>query len=168
MSEITDFLHTDDRVLWLLIGVSIAMLFTLQAVEAAVEGAWPHQRRPTRMTPRERSAHWIWGVVAVLVLPGALLEMLILSVRAWRNLDHTQTQVLGSVFIGIGWALFLLVSQDWLPFRRYLARIGPVAPLAVILMLVIGNILLVTAFVDIRPTIDDVRNALPSLFITRS
>jgi hypothetical protein len=165
MSEITDFLHTDDRVLWLLIGVSIAMLFTLQAVEAAVEGAWPHQRRPSQMTPSERSAHWIWGVVALLVLPGALLEMLILSVRAWHKLDHTETQVLGSVFVGIGWILFLLVSQDWLPLRRYLARVGPVAPLAVIGMLLIGDVLLLTAFVDIRPTVDDVRDALPSLFI---
>ncbi len=93
MPKLPDFLHTDNRMLWLLIGVCFAMVLTIEAVEAAVEGAWPHQRRPTRMLPSERSAHSIWGYVALLVLPGALLEILNLAVLVWRNLDHTETHV---------------------------------------------------------------------------
>jgi hypothetical protein len=165
MPELPDFLHTDNRMLWLLIGVCLAMVVTIEAVEAAVEGAWPHQRRPTRMLPSERSAHAIWGYVALLVLPGALLEILNLAVLVWRNLDHTDTHVLGSVFVGIGWVTFLLASTDRLPVRRYLATVGPVAPIALLGILLFGDILLLIAFLDIRPTIDEVRDALPTLTI---
>jgi hypothetical protein len=161
MPELPEFLHTNNRLLWLLIGVCLAMVFTLEAVEAAVEGAWPHQRRPTRMLPRERSAHAIWGFVALLVLPGALLEVLNLAVLVWRKLEHTETQVLGSIFVGVGWVVFLLASTDRLPFRRYLASVGPVAPIALLGVLLVGDTLLLVAFLDIRPTVDEVRDALP-------
>jgi hypothetical protein len=161
MPELPEFLHTNNRLLWLLIGVCLAMVFTLEAVEAAVEGAWPHQRRPTRMLPRERSAHAIWGYVALLVLPGALLEILNLGVLVWRKLEHTQTQVLGSIFVGAGWLVFLLASTDRLPVRRYLASVGPVAPIALFGVLLVGDTLLLVAFLDIRPTVGEVRDALP-------
>ena len=163
MPDLPEFLHTDNRLLWLLIGVCLAMVLTIEAVEAAVEGAWPHQRRPTRMLPRERSAHAVWGYVALLVLPGALLEMLNLAVLVWRKLDHTETQVLGSIFVGIGWVTFLLASSDRLPVRRYLATVGPVAPIALLGVLAIGDVLLLIAFIDIRPSIEDVRDAVPIL-----
>lgn len=162
-----DFLHTDDRLLWLLIGVCLLGVLTIEAVEAAVEGAWPHQRRPTRMLPRERSAHAIWGIVALLVLPGILLEILNLGVLVWRNLDHTETQVIGSIFVGIGWVIFLLISIDRLPVRRYLAAVGPVAPIALLAILLVGDVLLLTAFIDIRPSVDEVRDALPTLTFIR-
>src|SRR5688500_4430583 len=98
MRELPNVVDNADRLLRVLIGGCLAMVLTIEAVETAVEGAWPHQRRPTRMLPRERSAHAIWGYVALLALPGALLEMLNLGVLVWRKLDHTQTQVLGSIF----------------------------------------------------------------------
>lgn len=167
MPEFPDFLHTDNRMLWLLIGVCLAMVLTIEAVEAAVDGAWPHQRRPTRMLPSERSAHAIWGIVALLVLPGALLEILNLAVLVWRNLEHTEAHVLGSVFVGIGWVIFLLSSIDRLPVRRYLGSVGPVAPIALIGILLFGDIVLLIAFLDIKPTVDEVRDALPSLAMVR-
>ncbi|MEA2583296.1 MAG: hypothetical protein QOF33_1381 [Thermomicrobiales bacterium] len=163
MPDFPSFLHAENRLLWLLIGVCLAMVMTIQAVEAAVEGTWPHQRRPTRMLPRERSAHAIWGYVALLVLPGALLEILILGVLVWRKLDHTETQVLGSIFVGIGWVIFLLASSDRLPVRRYLATVGPVAPIALLGVLLFGDLLLLIAFLDIRPTVQEVRDAVPIL-----
>jgi hypothetical protein len=167
MPDLPNFIDDADRLFWLMIGVCLAMVLTIEAVEAAVEGAWPHQRRPTRMLPRERSAHAIWGYVALLVLPGALLEMLNLGVLVWRKLDHTQTQVLGSIFVGIGWAVFLLASSDRLPVRRYLATVGPVAPIALLGILLFGDVLLLIAFLDIRPSVDEVRDALPVLTFGR-
>lgn len=163
MPHLPGFLHGDNRLLWLLIGVCLAMVLTIEAVEAAVEGAWPHQRRPTRMLPQERSAHAIWGWVALLVLPGALLEILNLGVLVWRKLNHTETQVLGSIFVGVGWVIFLLASSDRLPVRRYLATVGPVAPIALLGVLLFGDVLLLIAFLDIRPSVHDVRNAVPIL-----
>jgi hypothetical protein len=168
MPDLPDLVRGDNRLLWLLIGVCLAMVFTIEAVEAAVEGAWPHQRRPTRMLPRERSAHAIWGFVALLVLPGALLEILNLGVLVWRQLGHTETQVLGSIFVGIGWVTFLLASSDRLPVRRYLATVGPVAPIALLGVLFIGDVLLLIAFLDIRPSVHEVRDAIPILTAVRS
>ncbi|HEY7035662.1 MAG TPA: hypothetical protein VH482_30250 [Thermomicrobiales bacterium] len=167
MPDLPNLFHGDNRLLWLLIGVCLAMVLTIEAVEAAVEGTWPHQRRPTRMLPRERSAHAIWGVVALLVLPGALLEILNLGVLVWRKLEHTQTQVLGSIFVGIGWGIFLLASSDRLPVRRYLATVGPVAPIALLGVLLFGDVLLLIAFLDIRPSVDEVRDAIPVLMAGR-
>jgi len=159
-----DFLHADNRLLWALVGLCLATVLTIQAVETAVEGAWPHQRRPTRMLPRERSAQAIWGVVALLVLPGALLTILNLAVLLWRDLPHTQTQTLGSALVGIGWVVFLLASFDRLGVRRYLASVGPAAPLALLGVLLVGDLLLLIAFIEIRPSIDALRDALPLLW----
>jgi hypothetical protein len=167
MPDLPNFLDGHDRLFWLLIGACLAMVLTIEAVETAVEGAWPHQRRPTRMLPRERSAHAVWGSVALLVLAGALLTILNLGVLVWRNLDHTETQVLGSIFVGIGWATFLLASSDRLPVRRYLATVGPIAPIALLGILVFGDLLLLIAFLDVRPSVDEVRDALPVLSVGR-
>lgn len=151
--------------LWLLIGLSVAMLFTLQAVETAVEGAWPHERRPTRMLPRERSAHAIWAVVALLVLPGALLTILTLGVMLWQDVERPETLPLGSILVGTGWVIFLLASNDRFRVRRYLASIGPVAPIALLAVLLVGDALVLMAFFDVRPSLDTVREALPIVAI---
>src|SRR5947209_3005620 len=99
MAKISDFQRTSDHQLWLLIGVSVAMVFTLEAVEEAVEGAWPHQRRTSAMARPERAAQPVWGVVAALVLPGAVLEIAILGVMAWKNVARPETLVVGSVML---------------------------------------------------------------------
>ena len=98
------------------------MLFTLEAVEEAVEGAWPHQRRRGGMGVGERHAQPVWALVALLVLPGALLVMLNLAVMAWKQLSKTDTLVLGAVLLGAGWALFLLNGVDRLRVRRFHCR----------------------------------------------
>lgn len=163
MRHLRDLLHTDNHVLWLLIGLCLAMVFTIEAVEAAVEGAWPHQRRPSRMIPRERSAHAIWGVVALLVLPGSLLAILNVGILAWHKAAHTETQILGSIFVGIGWVIFLLGSVDRFRLRRSMAAVGPVGPIALLAMLLVGDVLLLIAFFEIRPSLQAVRDAFPHI-----
>lgn len=163
MPDLPDFLNTDNRQLWLLIGVCLAMVFTIEAVEEAVEGAWPHQRRRTRMAMPERRAHPFWGIVALLILPGAVLAVLNLAVIAWRELPRTDTLVLGGILLGAGWVVFLLSSIDRLRLRRFFTAAGPAAPLVLALILVAADVLLLIAFLDIRPSVDSVRDALPSL-----
>jgi hypothetical protein len=163
MPNFPDELHTDNHQLWLLIGVCLLMVFTIEAVEEAVEGAWPHQRRVTRMAMPERRAHPIWGVVALLILPGAVLAVLNLAVIAWKELPRTDTLVLGGILLGCGWVIFLLNSIDRLRVRRMFAAAGPAAPFALALILIVADLLLLTAFLDIRPSFDAVRDALPSL-----
>src|SRR3954454_16087761 len=142
MPDLPDFLHTDNHQLWLLIAVSVAMLFTLEAVEEAVEGAWPHQRRRGGMGVGERHAQPVWALVAMLVLPGAILIMLNLAVMAWKQLSKTDTLVLGAILLGAGWTLFLLNGVDRLRVRRFIAAAGPAAPLVLALVLVVADFLL--------------------------
>lgn len=163
MPDLPDVLRANNHVLWLMIGLCVAMAFTLEAVEEAVDGAWPHQRRPTRMGMGERRAQPVWGVVALLILPAALLAILTLGVMAWRGEPRSDELLYGGILLGVGWVLFLLANVDRLRVRRLFVAIGPVAPIALVLVLLVANLLLLIAFTDIRPSIDAVRNALPSL-----
>jgi hypothetical protein len=155
-----DFLHTDNRQLWLLIGLCVATVFTIEAVEEAVEGVWPNQRRPAQMAPRGRAVHAVWGFVALLVLPGMLLAIGNLAVLLWQDLEHTDAQLLGSFFVGLGWLIFVLVSVDLFRLGRYMSELGLVGPATLILMLLVGDALLLVSFLDIVPSAETIRDAI--------
>lgn len=163
LPDFPDFMHADNEQIWLLIAVCLAMIFTIQAVEESVEGAWPHLRRASGMAMPERRAQPFWGIVALLVLPGAVLSVLILAVIAWQELPRNDTMVLGGVLLGAGWLVFLLSSVDALRVRRLFTAAGPAAPFALALILIVADLLLLIAFLDIRPSVDAVRDALPTL-----
>jgi len=161
LDDLRDFLRFDNSTLWILIGLCVATVFTLQAVEESVEGAWPHARRPSRMPARSPGFGGAWSLVALLLLPGLLLGILNAVVLLWKDLERTDLQVLGSIFIGLGWALFMAASRDRLPIRRFVGNLGVVGPIALVLVLVIGNVLLTIALFDVLPAMDEVRDALP-------
>ena len=160
-NEARDLLRLEDRRLWLLVIVCVALVLTVQAVEGSVEGAWPHQRRPARLAPGARAVHGVWSYVALLLLPGMLLAVLNLAVLLWRDLPHTDTQVLGGIFVGLTWLLFVAVSADFLRFGRYMGQVGPVGPAAMMAVLVVGDALLLIALLDVLPSLETVRDALP-------
>ncbi len=161
IDDLRDYLRFDNSTLWLLIGLCVATVITLQAVDEAVEGAWPHARRPARMPARAPGFAGAWSLVALLVLPGLLLGILNVVVLMWKDLDRTDLQGLGSIFVGLGWALFMIASRDRLPIRRFVANLGIVGPIALVLVLLIGDVLLTIALFDVLPSMDDVRDALP-------
>lgn len=165
MPDFPGFLQTDNYLLWALIGVSIAMVFTLEAVQSAVEGAWPHQRRPSTMLPRERSAQSVWGLVAIALIAGGLLLLSTLAVLLWQELDHSETQVAGGVLLGVSWLFFLMVSIDRFGIRGYITSIGLAAPIAVLIMLTMSIILLTLSIIDIWPPEDEFRDSLPIISI---
>ena len=115
------------------------------------------------MARSERIAHPFWGVVAALVLPGALLEVGILAVMAWKHVDRPETLVVGSIMLGIGWVLFMLASIDRLRLRRMMVAAGAATPLALAVVLLVADFLLLVAFTDIRPSVGAVRDAIKSL-----
>jgi hypothetical protein len=47
--------------------------------------------------------------------------------------------------------------------RKIFAAAGPAAPIVLTLILIAANVLLLVSFLDIRPSVDAVREALPSL-----
>jgi hypothetical protein len=165
MPEFPEFLQTDNHVLWALIGVSIAMVFTLEAVQTAVEGAWPHQRRPSTMLPHERSAQSVWGLVAIALIADGLLLISNLAVLLWQEIEHSEAQVVAGILLGISWLLFLMVSIDRFGIRRYITSIGLAAPIAVLAMLAMSIVLLTLSILDIWPPEDEFRDALPIIMI---
>ena len=88
--DLKDRLHTSDHQLWLWIGLCVALLVTMEAVQEAVEGAWPHQRRLTRMDLSEQRSQPVWALVALLILPAALPGLVATSIygfiNAWNEL----------------------------------------------------------------------------------
>ena len=164
MPDFPDSLNTDNHLLWVLIGVCIAMVLTLDAVQSAVEGAWPHQYRPSRLLPHERTAQSVWGVVAVLIIAGGLLLITDLGILLWQDEDYGDGLVLGSILLGVGWVIFLLTSIESLGLRRYLSSIGPSAPLAVMVVLIAAIVLLILTLLDIVPPWEEFKDALPVIY----
>jgi hypothetical protein len=161
LDEVREILRLDDSRIWLLIGLCVALVFTIQSVETATEGAWPHQRRPSRMAPQARSAQGAWGAVALLLLPGIVLGILNVAVLLWRGLPHTQSQVLGWYLVGLIWVIFVGASANVLGMGRLLRQSGPAGPLALLVLVVAGDLLLVAGLLTIVPDIELVRNAIP-------
>jgi hypothetical protein len=69
----------------------------------------------------------------------------------------------GFILLGIGWVMFMLASIDRLRFRVLISRAGPVVPLAVAVTLLAAVALLLSAFWEIKPTIDMIRESVPLL-----
>ena len=161
--EARDLLRMDDGRLWLLVGLCVILVFTIQAVEGSVEGAWPHLRRPARLAPGARAVHGVWAFVALLLLPGLLLGVLNLTVLLWRGAEYTEAHLLGGFFVGLAWLLFVGVSVNFLRLGRYIGQVGPVGPAAMMAVLLAGDLLLLIALLEVLPPLVEVRDALPLL-----
>lgn len=163
LDEILGVLRLVDGRVWLLIGLCIALVLTIQSVETATEGAWPHQRRPSRIAPQARSAQGAWGAVALLLLPGIVLGILNVAILIWRGLPHTQSQVLGGFLIGLIWLVFVGASANVLGMGRLLRQGGPAGPLALLVLVIAGDLLLVAGLLTVLPDPELLREAVPIL-----
>ena len=163
MDELRNRLNTDDHQLWLLIGLCAAVILTIEAVEEAVVGAWPHQRRLTRMGPGEQRAHPVWALAAILVVPAAVLAVLNVGMMVWKDVPQTDQMTTGGTLLAIGWVAFLLASVDRLRVRALFGRAGPALPAAIVVLLAAAIALMLASFLEIRPSIETVRDAIPYL-----
>lgn len=164
LDDVRDSLNTDNHVLWLFVAVSVATLITLQTIESAIETAWPHSRRASSMLPGERRAVPVWGIVGLLVLPGAILSLMTLGVMLWRDVDYTRTQTIGAILLTAGWVVFFFASLDWFGFGRAIKGTGIIGPLAIGAIVLVADLLLLIGFVDIVPEISDVIDAIRDWF----
>jgi hypothetical protein len=161
LDEIRKVLRLGDSRVWLLIGLCVALVFTIQSVETATEGAWPHQRRPARMAPQARSAQGAWGAVALLLLPGIVLGILNVAILLWRGIPQTQAQILGGFLVGLIWIIFVGASANVFGMGRLLRQGGPAGPIALLVLVIAGDVLLVAGLLTVLPDIDVIRNAIP-------
>lgn len=146
----------DSRLWWLLIALFVALLFTIQFVESAIDGAWPHQRRPSNFLPRARAVQAGWAVVALLIIPGGLLAIGNVAVAMWQDVGRTDAQVLGGWLLGLSWVVFILGSSNMFGFARLLNVIGIAGTIVLVLVLLIADVLLLSAFLDILPDWDTI------------
>ncbi|HYI25610.1 MAG TPA: hypothetical protein VD767_09390 [Thermomicrobiales bacterium] len=144
----------DDRLWWVLISLCVALLLTVQGIETALEGAWPHQRRSSRLMPRERTVQVSWGAVALLVVPGALLLIGIVAIVLWQDPELPDYATTGVILTLIGWGLFLLFSLNTRWFGRLFSNLGLIGPIALAVLLLTGDALLLSTFLDIVPDWD--------------
>lgn len=158
--EIRETLNFGNRVLWLFIFTAGATLFTIQTIESAIETAWPHQRRVGGRTPGERRAWPVMGIVAILVLAGALLALMTLGVMLWRDVEANDSQRLAAVLLLAGWVAFLLSSLGWLGFGKLMRETGVIGPLALCALLLVADAMLLVGFIDIVPEFEDVWDAI--------
>lgn len=150
----------DSRLWWLIIALTVALVLTVQAVESAVYGAWPHQRRRGRLMPGARAVQTGWAFVAMLIIPGGLLAISNVAVAMWQGVGHTDAQVIGGWLLGISWVIFLLGSSDLSGFTRLLGVVGIAGTLVLLLVLLVADLLLLSALLDILPSWLDVRDGI--------
>src|SRR5690606_32761293 len=113
-----------DPRLWLLIGLSLAMLFTIEAIEEFVEGAWPQMRRPANGWGVVSGTQTLWAAVALFVLPGLVLTILNLAILVAEDLPYANAQLLGTIFVVIGWLVYLATTTDLGGVGTYLQEVG--------------------------------------------
>lgn len=152
---------------WLLILVVVALLFSLQALETAVEGAWPHQRRDNEYIPGARGVKGAWALAAILIIPGGLALIGIISVLIWRETDYPDGFMLGGWLLALGWLLFMLFGLNVAGLGRILGTLGMLGPLAIAFILIAANLILIVTFLDILPSWDitsaAIKNGIESL-----
>jgi hypothetical protein len=161
LDELREILELADSRLWLLLALCIALVFTIQSVETATEGAWPHQRRAARMAPQARAAGSAWSLVSLLLLPGLLLAILNLAVVIWLGIPLSQSQILGGVLVAICWLIFVAASANLLGMGSLLRQGGAAGPLALVVVLLAGDLLLLTGLLLVIPDLDAIRRSLP-------
>lgn len=143
----------NDPRFYLLIGVAILLIFTVEAVEQYVEGAWPQLRHESPAFRSQAIGRSLWASVAFLLLPGIVLALLNLGLLVWKGLPQNSTQIFGAFFLGLGWLIFALTSIDLVGLGGYMRKVGVAAPLALIVCLLVGDLLLLAALLDLLPAI---------------
>jgi hypothetical protein len=151
---------------WLLIGVVIALLFTLQALETAVEGAWPHQRRDNEYLPGARGVKPAWAFAAILIVPATLALIGIIIIMIWQDVAPPDGVTLGGWLLGLGWALFLIFGLNLFGLGRLLGTLGMIGPLAIGFVLLIANALLIVTLLDVMPDWEVIWNGIKDLLET--
>jgi hypothetical protein len=160
INELRDTVSGWDGAVWVLVGLCIVTIATLQVVEAAIEGAWPHEGRISQLPAAARRGRSWWGLAAGLLLPGLVLAIANVGIMIWKDLERTEPFTVGMVLLGVGWLIFVLASAERTAVGAYLHQLGVAGPLAVTVLLVASDLLLIGTLLDIWPPLDDFREAL--------
>jgi hypothetical protein len=113
------------------------------------------------MAPQARAAGSAWSLVSLLLLPGLLLAILNLALVIWLSIPLSQSQILGGVLVAVCWLIFVAASANLLGMGSLLRQGGAAGPLALVVVLLAGDLLLLTGLLLVIPDIDAIRRSLP-------
>lgn len=142
-----------DLWLWLLVLVSALLLVTIELTEDYLEQGWPRIRRPADGWASSDSVHLLWTAVGMLVFPGIVLLLMNLAVIVWRELGMTLVLLLGSILLAFGWLAYLLLISQIGGVDQYLESIGITLPLAIVAVLLVGDLLLLVSLITVLPDV---------------
>lgn len=145
---------------WLLIVVVVALLGSLQALETAVEGAWPHQRRDNQYIAGAKGVKGAWALAAILIIPGGVALIGIITLIIWQDLSYPDGFALGAWLLTLGWLLFLLFGLNVAGLGKILGTLGMIGPLAIAFVLIAADLILIVTLREIMPTWDVIRDGI--------
>lgn len=135
--------------LWIIIGLFVIFIFSIERVEAYVDGPWPHQRRADdRYNPLTAGSRSAWLAVAILLLPGMLLAVINTVVRFSRQQPYDSLHWMGLGLVLLAWVIFVAGSANVLHFGQYLRRVGLITPAALLVCLMLGDLLLLLSLLE--------------------
>jgi len=141
---------------WAVLVLFGIFIISLERVEGFLFGPWPHQRRgDDRFNPLALGSRSAWLAVATLLLPGLLLALVNAVVRLSRGLPANSLGLptdsltwLGLVLLLVSWLVFVAGSTNVLRFGQYLRRIGLLTPMALLVCLLLGDVMLLLALME--------------------
>ena len=135
---------------WGIIVLFVIFVFSIEAVEAYIEGPWPHQRRrDDRFNPLALGTRSAWLAVAILLMPGLLLAVVNAVVRFYRHLPYDSLHWVGWGLVMLAWVIFVAGSANILHFGQYLRRVGLITPAALLVCLLLGNFMLLLSLLEV-------------------
>ncbi|MCC6628107.1 MAG: hypothetical protein IT340_11980 [Chloroflexi bacterium] len=145
-----------DQRLWAIIVLFALFVLSIERVEGYLTGPWPHQRRgDDRYNPMALGSRSAWLAVAILLLPGLLLAVINAVVRFSQDrptgaygVPTDGLQVVGLGLVLFAWVVFVAGSTNVLHFGQYLRRVGLVTPVALLVCLLLGDLMLLLALVE--------------------
>ncbi len=142
-----------DLRLWVLIMVSALLLVTIELTEDYLEQGWPRVRRPADGWTSSEGVRLLWTMLGLLVFPGIVFLLANLALLVWRNVAWPALLLVGGVLLGIGWIVYLVLVSQLAGLDDYLESVGIPLPLALLAIVLLGDLFLVLTLLDLVPDV---------------
>ena len=96
-------------------------------------------------------------------MAGAILALANLAAILWNDADSTRTMTIGGVLLVVGGVVFMLASMNWLGVRHALRETGAIGPIALAILLLVADLMLLSAFIDVAPTLKELMDGVKDL-----
>jgi hypothetical protein len=142
--------------LWVILILFAIFVVSIERVEGYITGPWPHQRRgDDRFSSAALGSRSAWLAVGILLMPGLLLAVVnaVVRLRAGGQVGALGLPTNALNWMGLGlvmlsWVIFVAGSSNIVHFGQYLRRVGLIAPAALMVCLLLGDVMLLLALIE--------------------